>query len=95
MRVNAPVLFAPRAPIFHRLRAHARTRERVRPRSDSTRAMQNLWQLVFVHTPLTPNPSYISLGRIFVPCSLLLLASWAAGLKKCSRILFKQNVLVK
>jgi len=47
---------------------------------------QNLWQLVFVHTPLTPHPSYLALGRVFVPCSLLLLGAWAAGLESCRRI---------
>ena len=45
--------------------------------------MQNLWQLVFARTPLVPNPSYISLGRVFLPCSVLLLSAWGAGLISC------------
>ena len=46
---------------------------------------QNLWQLVFSRTPLD-TPSSIALGRIFLPCSLLLLASFSAGLTSCRRI---------
>jgi hypothetical protein len=51
---------------------------------------QNLWQLVFAHTPLVPNPSYISLGRVFLPCSVLLVSAWAAGLSSCRRLQAQQ-----
>jgi len=47
---------------------------------------QNLWQIVFVHTPLIPPTPYSSLYKIFVPCSILLLSSLAAGLTACRRL---------
>ena len=49
-------------------------------------ACQNLWQLVFSRTPLTPNPSYLSIGQIFVPCAILLVSAWGAGLSSCRRL---------
>jgi len=47
---------------------------------------QNLWQIVFVQTPLNPPTPYASLNTIFVPCCFLLLSSWAAGLTACRRL---------
>ncbi|EKX35516.1 hypothetical protein GUITHDRAFT_155474 [Guillardia theta CCMP2712] len=49
-------------------------------------AAQNLWQLVFVHAPLSQNAPASSQLAIFVPCSFFLCAAYASGLEACRRL---------